>query len=250
LAARALALPVLLLGLWVVAARRGWVDSLVLVPPGRLVAAALDHEVRTSLLAGVAATFTRLALGGVIGGTLGLLLGLAMGLSRSFDRVMGPSFHGFRQVAIFAWIPLLTAWFGNGHLCKIVFVALAAAKPMVMGAYQGVRSVDRQYLELGQVLGFSRTRLLRAIVLPAAAPALFTALQLSLIFAWFAAIGAEYVIGALAGGIGSVVMGAQEHLRTDVVLLGVGLIATIGIGLNTLLRRLPRLLFRWKETAS
>jgi sulfonate transport system permease protein len=247
---RAWAVPALVLLLWWAATSHQWVSSLVLVPLGQLLSAAGDPEVRASLLAGVGATFTRLALGGLIGGSAGLLLGTAMGLSRAFDRIMGPSFHAFRQVAIFAWIPLLTAWFGNGHLCKIVFVAVAAAKPVVMGSYEGVRSVDRQYLELGRVLCFSRWRMLRQIVLPAATPALFTALQLSLIFAWFAAIGAEYVIGAMAGGIGSVVMAAQEHLRTDIVLLGVALIAAIGISLNTLLRRLPRVLFRWKEAAS
>ena len=245
---RAITPAVLLLALWWTATTRAWVSPLVLVPFDRLFHAALDPEVRASLLSGLVATATRLAQGFVIGGSLGLGLGLAMGLSRRFDRIMGPSFHAFRQVAIFAWIPLLTAWFGNGHLCKIVFVAVAAAKPIVMGTYQGVRGVDQQHLELGRVLCFSRTRMLREIVLPAATPAIFTSLQLSLIFAWFAAIGAEYVIGAMAGGIGSVVMGAQEHLRTDVVLLGVILIAAIGITLNTILRRLPRVLFRWKET--
>ena len=247
---RALTPPVLFLALWWAATSHAWVSSLVLVPFGRLLHAAGDPEVRTSLLAGVGATFTRLVQGGLVGGAVGLALGMAMGLSRRFDRVMGPSFHAFRQVAIFAWIPLLTAWFGNGNLCKIVFVAIAAAKPLVMGAYQGVRGVDPHHLELGRVLCFSRARQLRRIILPAALPAIFTALQLSLIFAWFAAIGAEYVIGALAGGIGSVVMAAQEHLRTEVVLLGVLLISTIGIVLNVLLRRLPRLLFRWKDPAA
>ena len=247
---RALIPPLLLLALWWAATTNGWVSTLVLVPFDRIAAAALDPDVRSNLASGLGATFVRLVQGVAIGGTLGLLLGTTMGLSRRFDRVLGPSFHACRQVAIFAWIPLLTAWFGNGQLCKIVFVAVAAAKPIVMGTYQGIRGVDAQHLELGRALCFSPWRQFRAIVLPSAAPALFTAAQLSLIFGWFAAIGAEYVIGAMAGGIGSVVMGAQEHLRTDIVLLGVLLIAGTGIALNTVLRRLPRLLFRWTDNAS
>jgi sulfonate transport system permease protein len=246
---RGLVVPAALLVLWWAATRHGWVSTLVLVPFDHLGRAALDPEIRLSLWTGATATLTRLVQGGLVGVTLGLLLGGGMGLSGAFDRVMGPSFHAVRQVAIFAWIPLLTAWFGNGELCKVVFVALAAGKPVVMGTYQGIRGVEAQHRELGRVLCFSRARLLSTIVLPAAAPAIVTALQLSLIYSWFAAIGSEYVIGAMAGGIGAVVMAAQEHLRTDVVLLGVILISSVGIFMNNLLRRVPRHLFRWKEAA-
>jgi sulfonate transport system permease protein len=238
-----------LLALWWAATEYGWVSTLVLVPFGDLWRAALDPEVQHNLLSGVAATFQRLVQGSVIGIAVGLTLGVGMGLSRAFDRVMGPSFHAVRQVAIFAWIPLLTAWFGNGDICKIVFVAVAALKPVVMGTYEGIRSVPTHYLEVGRVLCFSRTKMLRRIVLPSAAPSIVTALQLSFIYSWFAAIGAEYVIGAMAGGIGSVVMAAQEHFRTDVVLLGVLLISGVGITLNKLLRKIPRYLFRWQEAA-
>lgn len=246
---RGMVIPALLLVLWSLAADHGWVSSLVLVPFKDLFKAALDPEIQRSLLAGLGATFTRLVQGTSIGVSVGLVLGVGMGLSKAFDRVMGPSFHAVRQVAIFAWIPLLTAWFGNGDLCKMVFVAVAALKPVVMGTYEGIKGVSPHHLEVGQVLCFSRWRTLRRIVLPSAAPSIVTALQLSLIYSWFAAIGAEYVIGALSGGIGSVVMAAQEHFRTDIVLLGVILISGVGIFLNKLLRLLPRFLFRWRETA-
>ena len=154
-----------------------------------------------------------------------------------------------RQVAILAWIPLLTAWFGNGDLCKIVFVAIAASKPMVMGTYEGIRSAPAQLVEVGRALCLSRFRMLHKIILPAAAPSIVTAMQLSLIFSWFAAIGAEYVIGVMSGGIGSVVITAQEHFRTDIVLVGVMLISCVGILMNKILRQVPRLLFHWHQAA-
>jgi sulfonate transport system permease protein len=70
-----------------------------------------------------------------------------------------------------------------------------------------------------------------------------------LIFSWFAAIGAEYVIGVMSGGIGSVVVSAQEHFRTDIVLLGVILISVVGITMNKVLRKIPGLLFPWSQAA-
>jgi sulfonate transport system permease protein len=246
---RGLVLPLLILALWAVATDRAWVSPLVLVPFGELFHTARDPEVLRSLWAGLGASIVRLVQGSLIGIAAGLMLGIGLGLSRAFDRIMGPSFHAVRQVAIFAWIPLLTAWFGNGDLCKIVFIALASFYPVVMGTYEGIRSVPDALVEVGRVLCFSRAQMLRRIVLPAALPSIVTALQLSFIFSWFAAIGAEYLIGKMSSGIGAVVMTAQEHLRTDVVLLGVFVISGVGITLNTLLRRVPRVLFRWQEPA-
>jgi sulfonate transport system permease protein len=246
---RALVPVVILLVLWWLATTYGWVSTLVLVPFEALGRAALDPETQRSLLVGLGSTFTRLVEGSLIGIVGGLVLGSAMGLSSAFDRIMGPSFHAVRQVAIFAWIPLLTAWFGNGDICKTVFVAIAASKPVVMGTYEGFRNVPKHYIEVGRVLCFSRSRMLRRVILPAAAPAIITSLQLSLIFSWFAAIGAEYVIGVMSGGIGSVVMAAQEHFRTDIVLVGVILISSVGILMNKILRRIPRYLFPWHESA-
>ncbi len=244
---RGFVLPLAFLAFWWLATTYHWVSSSVLVPFGQLYQSALDPEVSRSLFVGLEASFTRLLEGSALGISLGLVLGVGLGLSRTFDRMIGPSFHAARQVAIFAWIPLLTAWFGNGDICKVVFVALAAFYPVVMGTYEGIRSVPIQYLEVGRVLCFSRVRMLRRIILPSAAPSIVTALQLSLIFSWFAAIGAEYVIGKMSNGIGSVVMAAQDNLRPDILLLGVILISLVGILMNKILRQIPRYLFRWRD---
>lgn len=239
--------PALLLILWWQATEREWVSSMVLVPFGQLAQVLQDDQMRHSLMDGLLSTFGRLLTGASIGIAAGLALGIAMGLSRVVERILGPSFHAVRQVAILAWIPLMTAWFGNGDLCKIVFVAVAASKPMVMGTCEGIRSAPPQLVEVGRALCLSRAKMLRHIILPAAAPSIVTAMQLSLIFSWFAAIGAEYVIGAMSGGIGSVVVTAQEHFRTDIVLVGVILISGVGIAMNKVLRKVPQLLFRWNR---
>lgn len=246
---RGLVPPVLLLILWWLATTYQWVNSSVLVPFEQLYHSALNPELQQSLLTGLEASFTRLLEGSAIGIGAGLVLGIALGLSSLVDRMIGPSFHAARQVAIFAWIPLLTAWFGNGDICKVVFVALAAFYPVVMGTYEGIRSVPHSYLEVGRALCFSRVQMLRRIILPSAAPSIVTSLQLAFIFSWFAAVGAEYVIGKMSTGIGSVVMAAQENLQPDVVLLGVILISLVGILMNKILRQIPRYLFRWRDAA-
>jgi len=247
---RGAVLPVFVLLLWSAATCDGWVSTDVLVTPWRMLAPLGDASIRSDLIAGISASAVRFSEGALLGITLGLGLGVALGLSRPTDRAIGPSFHAVRQIAIFAWVPLLTAWFGNGDLGKVVFIALGAFYPVVMGTYEGIRGVPLHLREIGQLYCFGPWRLLRRIVLPAAVPAIVAALQLAIIFSWLATIGAEYLMGGASRGIGTFVMGGREQLRTDIVLLGVTVIAASGFLLNTLLRAGSRRLLRWRDATS
>jgi sulfonate transport system permease protein len=226
---------VLLLAWWL-AAKFGLVNPIVLPPLGQVVAGFFNPDIAGQLAADIAASFVRLIEGGVLGASAGLMLGLALGWSPVLDKLVGPSFHAFRQVALFAWIPLLTAWLGGGDLAKVVFVGLAAFKPVVMGTYEGVRSVPSQYLDVGRAMCFSRRRMLLRIILPAALPSIIAALQLALISAWLGTIGAEYLMGGIAEGIGTFVINARETLQTNQVFVGIITIAIIGVILNKAVR--------------
>ncbi len=144
---------------------------------------------------------------------------------------------------------MLTAWFGTGETAKIVFIAVAAFKPATMGAYDGIRNVSTQYFEVGRVLCFSRLRMLRRIALPAALPSIVTGVQLAFIFSWLSAIGAEYLIGSLSEGIGSFIMEARDMLRSDLVFVGIAVIAMVGAAMNGVLQTSIRHLFPWYNPA-
>src|SRR5690606_9649142 len=125
-----LLLPVALLALWQAANSFGWVDGNILTSP---------LEVLRSLLAGLAdgtlpealyLSLQRSLVGLLLGGGAGFALGLLLGLAPVAERLLGPSLSALRQVALFAWVPLLTAWFGLGEGAKVVFVALAAFFPL------------------------------------------------------------------------------------------------------------------------
>lgn len=235
---------------WGLGAEAGWVNPMVLPPLGEVFGGLVDPTVLQHLGQGLAASGVRLVLGGAVGVAVGLTLGALLGLSDTADRLIGPSFHAFRQVALFAWIPLITAWLGGGDLAKVVFVALASFKPVVMGTFEGIRSVPPQYLDVGRAMCFSRRRTLVRIVIPAALPSIVGGLQLSLIYGWLATIGAEYLMGGIAEGIGSFVVAGREHLDLPAVYLGVIVIAVVGLTLNKGLRWLGARALRWQGDAA
>lgn len=244
--ARPFLIALLLVAFWLVAGWRGWTDPLIFPPLPSVLRTYVAGESASELWQGLAISMVRLVIGGMIGIAIGLALGMAMGLSRVFEALVAPTFHGFRQIALFAWIPLLTAWLGADEAAKITFVVLATMKPVAMGTLEGIQSVNLQHLDVGRALCFSRARTLRQIMLPAALPSIAGGLQLGLIHGWMATVGAEYLLGSFAPGIGAFVVEGRERMAMDQVFAGIIAIAVIGLVLNVILRRVAGRAMLWK----
>lgn len=244
-ALRGAVLPLVLLLAWHLASRGGAVDPRLLPPLGVVLATAAQELDQGRLLQDLAASLARDLGGFAIGSTSGLLLGVALGSWRLADRLLSPSFDAFKQIAIFAWIPLISMWFGIGEAAKVAFVALAAFTPMVVNAMEGVRNASRQLVEVAAVLTFSRRQLLARVILPSAAPSLLTGLHLALIYAWLATIGAEYFMTA-GPGIGGLIIEGRERFRMDYVLLGVLVLGSVGYLTSRVAAALEARLLRWR----
>lgn len=238
-------LPLLLLLVWAWAAQARWTDSALLVSPLDVWHRAVEQARSGALEQALGASLWRCLWGVALGGAAGLALGALLGASRWAERLLGPSFHTLKQISLFAWIPMLSVWFGIGDAAKIAFVAMASFFPVVLGTFEGVRGVPREYVEVARVLGFSRRQLLFKVVLPAAGPGIFTGLQLAVIYGWLATLGAEYLL-ASGQGLGNTLIDGREHFWMDLVLLGVVVIALVGFALNSLLVAIERRLLAWR----
>jgi sulfonate transport system permease protein len=242
---RGLVLPVLLLALWYVLTEFKLVNTLLLVRPDKVVTSAITQYQEGAIITPLLASLQRDLLGLFIGSFFGLVIGAAMGVSRVTERLLGPTFHAAKQVALFAWIPLLSVWCGSGELAKVVFISLAAFYPVVLNTQEGVSSVARENIEVGRVFRFSRWQVLRKIILPAALPSIFAGFHLAMIYAWLGTLGAEYLLSA-APGIGNLMVEGRESFAMDKVLLGVILAGVVGATLNTLATRIEQHALRWR----
>ncbi len=239
-------LPLLLLALWQVATQHAWVDPNILVSPGAVLRTAIAGVLDGSLSGALGKSLGRTLSGLLLGGGLGFAMGLWLGLSRHSERVLGPTLAALRQIAIFAWVPLLTAWFGLGELAKSVFIALAAFFPLFIATQRSVLNLSPQLREAAQVLRLNLFQRLRRLVLPGAAAGIFAGLRLSLIYAWLGTIGAEYFMPS-NGGIGSLMIGAQQLLRMDLIMSGMLLVGLTGATLNLIGQRIETRATRWRH---
>jgi sulfonate transport system permease protein len=227
---RGLVLPLALIVAWELVTRYRLVNVHLLVRPELVIASAVEQYREGDIVGPLFASLKRDLLGFVLGAVAGFGVGGAMGLSRFSDRLVGPTFHAAKQVAIFAWIPLLSVWL-TGEPAKIVFIALSAFYPVVVNTYEGFRSVAKEHLEVARVFRFSRFQVLRRVIVPSAVPSIFSGLHLALIYSWLGTLGAEYLL-APAPGIGNLMIDGREQFAMDKVLLGVILAGIVGALLN------------------
>jgi sulfonate transport system permease protein len=246
---RGLVLPAALLVGWTVMARLHLFHSQLLVPLDTILSAPFVDESGKQIWLGLAESLVRFAAGFAIGATGGVAFGLLIGASGTAERAAGPSFHALRQIALFAWIPLLSAWFGNGEGAKIVYVALSAFFPAALNTHDGLRTIPIQYLELAKVMAFSRCQRVRRLLLPGALPSIFIGIQIALITAWIGTVGAEYVLG-VGQGLGTFIAEARGQFRMDLVLLGVLVLALVGFVINAACRLVFARLLIWQGAAS
>jgi sulfonate transport system permease protein len=241
--------PLLLLAGWQASSSLGLGDPRLLPPPAAVLETAWHRLTEDALPHALGVSLARCLGGYAVGASLGLLLGLLCGLSRTADRLLGPSFHGLKNVAVFAWVPLIAMWFGFGESARIAFIALATLTPVVLNTWEGVAGTPRPLLEVGAALRFGPLQRLWRIRLPAALPSLLTGLQLGLIHAWLATVGAEYFL-VKGTGLGGVLIEGRDRFDMALVVLGVALLGLVGVLLSQTLRLVGARLMPWRPSTA
>jgi len=247
-ARRGLVVPGLVLLVWTIATHYGLVNKHLVAKPEKVIERAIKEISEGGLFVNLLASVQRDLIGFALGAVAGIAFGGLLGVSRLFDRLLGPTFHAAKQVAMFAWIPLMSVWLGTGEQAKIVFIAVAAFYPIVVNTQEGIESVAREHIEVARAFDYTRWQIVRKVVFPSALPSIFAGVHTGLIYAWLGTIGAEYLLSP-GFGIGNLMIEGRESLQMDKVLLGVVVVGLVGAAINLLASRLEQYVLRWRVTA-
>lgn len=179
----------------------------------------------------------------VIATLTGIPIGLMMGRSLTFNAVLDPFVQFLRPLPKLALIPLVIVWFGIGEFSKFILIFLSTFLTVVVSAAAAVMNVPEGRIRAAQSLGVSPRQLFRHVILPSALPELFTGVRVGIGIGWTTLVAAEMI--ASSSGLGWMVINASSYLRTDVVILGILLLGTIGYLLDLALVTTQRLTIHW-----
>ncbi len=237
-----------LIALWWGEAALHLVPDFFLPSPGAVVAAFVSTltqgYVDATLLQHLGASLSR------IGGALMLVLltaipvGIAIGLNPILRGILDPLIELYRPLPPLAYLPLIVIWCGIGEESKLLVLSLAMFAPVAISTRAGVQSVPPDRVRAAEALGATRLQILRLVILPSALPEILTGLRIGLGVGWSTLVAAELV--AARRGLGFMIESAAQALATDVVLVGIIVIAVVALGFELLVRLAERLLVPWK----
>jgi sulfonate transport system permease protein len=236
-------LPLVILALWELASRYGWLSSRVLPEPWAVIAAFWRLARSGEMWQHVAVSSVRALSGFALGGGLALALGLLTGSLRSVETLLDSTLQMLRNIPPLALIPLVILWFGIDESAKLFLVALGVFFPVYVNTFHGIRSVDKGLIEMARSYGLAGWPLYRHVILPGALPSILVGVRFSLGLMWVILIVAETI--SAQAGIGYMTMNAREFLQTDVVLVGILLYALLGKLADLLSKGLERWWLRW-----
>jgi len=174
---------------------------------------------------------------------VGIPLGLLMGVSGALRAVLDPPIELTRPIPKLALLPLMIVWFGIGELSKILLIVAALFPIISISAMQAVRSVSIKRIQAAQSLGASRAMIFRRVLVPASLPGIFTGVRVALGVGVTMLVGAEMV--ATSEGIAWMALTASDFVQTDIVLVGVLIMAALGYSLDLACRYLERRVVHW-----
>jgi NitT/TauT family transport system permease protein len=198
------------------------------------------------LLVHSSTTLLRLILAFLLATFAGVSLGIIIGRYRWAEDFFLPLISIGNPIPGLAYAPLFVLWFGLGDLPAVLLVAFAAAFPIVLNTWTGVKAVKEIWIRAAQAMGAADRQLFWKVVLPGALPYILTGLRLGLARAWRVLVAVE-MLTSVRLGLGWLIFGAREFLNTDVMLAGIVVIGLVGFLLEKLVfQKLEELtLVRW-----
>lgn len=238
--------PIVLLAVWAIGSKVGFISAAVLTAPWDVVKAFKDQWVNHDLLGNIVSSLERAALGLVSGVTGGTLLAVASGLSRIGESLIDGPIQIKRSLPTLALIPLFVAWFGIGQEMKIVTIALISMIPIYVNTLNGLRSIEAKYAELAETLGIGHGEFIRHVVLPGAMPGFLLGMRFAVTSALLGLVVVEQYNAT--SGIGHMMTLAEEYGQTEILVVGLVIYGVFGFLADAAVRLTERKVLAWRRT--
>lgn len=165
--------------------------------------------------------------------------GFVIGMSALWRKALDPYIQVLRPISPLAWMPLALFVIRDSAASSIFVIFICSIWPMLINTAFGVAGVRRDYINVARTHELSRVETALRVILPAAAPTIFTGMRISIGISWLVIVAAEMLVGGT--GIGYYVWNEWNNLNLSSVIFSILMIGLVGMLLDQALARAARL---------
>jgi nitrate/nitrite transport system permease protein len=190
----------------------------------------------------VLTSLQRVLIGFGIAAVVGVLVGAVIGQSVWMTRGLDPVFQVLRTVPPLAWLPISLAAFRDSNPSAIFVIFITAVWPVIINTAVGIRNIPQDYRNVASVLRLNSIEFFFKVMLPSAAPYIFTGLRIGVGLSWLAIVAAEMLTGGV--GIGFFIWDAWNSSRLPDIVVALLYIGLVGFVLDRLVAALGNIVTR------
>lgn len=221
-----------LLLLWELGARAAPGYQLYLPPISRVLAALAKSLSSGPVITHLAVTIVRFVEGYLLAAAVGVSVGIVLGYLRFIHSLLEMLIEFLRPMPSVAIIPVAILMLGIGDSMIVAVTVYATLWPVLINTIDGVRQIDSVLIHTGRTFGLGRLKLLRRVILPAAAPYVMTGLRIGLSIALILVTTAEMLAGSK--GLGFFILDEERSMNSANMYAGILIVSALGYTLNRL----------------
>jgi nitrate/nitrite transport system permease protein len=190
----------------------------------------------------VLTSLQRVAIGYGLASVIGILLGTLVGQSVWAMRGLDPIFQILRTISPLAWLPISLAAFRDSQPSAIFVIFITAVWPIIINTAVGIRNIPQDYRNVAAVLRLNHLEFFVKVMIPSAAPYIFTGLRIGIGLSWLAIVAAEMLTGGV--GIGFFIWDAWNSSRLSDIVVALIYIGVVGFILDRMVAFLATIVTR------
>jgi len=229
--------PVAVLVAWEVLGRLDLLPR-YLSAPTLILAGLWELAVSGELFVAMAASLYRAFAGFAIGTAMGTVAGLGAGSTGAVRNFFDPLVSFLYSIPKIAFLPVFLLLFGLGHASKISIIAFSVFFPVFIASRHSILSINRILVWAAQNMGASPRTIFYRVIIPAAAPQLFSGIRIGLAHAFVVLFAAE-LIGSKVG-LANLITYGEEWVRFDLMFAGIVCFAVLGFVSDRILMAVRR----------
>lgn len=175
---------------------------------------------------------------------VGIPIGWLMGRLRVVQYLVDPLVEFLRPLPPLAYLSLLIIWFGIGTTTQVALLVASGFAVIVTAARAASAGVSEEKIKTARAFGADHVQIFWHVILPSTLPDLITGSRVLAGMLFSTIIAAEMI--AARSGLGWMIMDASQFLRSDVIFVGIFILAILGFAIDRSFRVLERILVPWR----